>query len=343
MKTLGFLGVAHIHTPGFVNRINERADAFRVKAVWDNQPERARIAAGHLNNCAVTDVDAIVNDDEIDAVIVCSETALHRELVEAAAAAGKDMFVEKPLGIKASDAYAMRNAIDDAGVIFQIGHFMRGFPAYRFIKKLIDEGTLGAITRIRHSNVHQGAIAGIFDAGNGWYDDGWLWMTDMERSGMGGFGDLGAHSLDILMWLMGDVQSVTAQMDSLLGKYPCDEYGEGMLRFANGAIGTLAAGWVDLARTMPIHVTGAEGVAYVDDDKLYVKSDNLPGADGREWKDLPDALPHAFELFLHAINGTDVPLISAKEAADRTAVMEAFYQAAESNTWVQPHTAKKER
>ncbi len=164
-------------------------------------------------------------------------------------------------------------------------------------------------------------------------------MTDLEKAGVGGFGDLGAHSLDILMWLMGGVESVTAQMDSLLGKYPCDEYGEGMLRFANGAIGTFAAGWVDLLRTAPILVSGTEGVAYVDDDKLYVKSDNLAGADGGEWTDLPEALPHAFLLFLDALNGEDVPLISAKEAADRTAVMQAFYQAAETNSWVKPQTS----
>ncbi len=342
MKTLAFLGVAHIHTPGFVNRLKQRADEFRVKAVWDNQPERARIAAAHLGDCAVTDVAAIVGDAEIDAVLVCSETALHRELVEAAAAAGKAMFVEKPLGITAEDAYAMQKAIDQAGVIFQIGHFMRGYPALRVIKGWIDDGSLGTITRIRHSNVHQGALAAIFDAGKGWYADGWLWMTDMAKSGMGGFGDLGAHSLDVLMWLMGPALSVTAQMDSLLGKYPCDEYGEGMLRFANGAIGTLAAGWVDVARTMPIFVTGTAGVAYVDDNKLYVQSDKLTGGALREWTDLPDALPHAFELFLAALGGGDAPLISAQEAADRSAVMAAFYQAAASNTWVQPQTSIKE-
>ena len=73
-------------------------------------------------------------------------------------------------------------------------------------------------------------------------------MTDRALSGCGGFGDLAAHSLDILMWLLGDVESVTAQVDNLLGKYDCDEYGEGMLRFSNGAIGTIAAGWVDVLR-----------------------------------------------------------------------------------------------
>ena len=338
MKTVGFLGAAHIHTPGFIKRVNERGDQFNAKAVWDSQPARAEIAAGQLSCAAVADYRDIVNDAEIDVVIVCSETSLHLELTEGAAAAGKDIFVEKPLGMGASDAYAMQRAIDAAGVIFQTGHFMRSMPVYRQLKAWIEAGTLGTITRIRHSNVHQGAIAAIFDHGRGPYLD-WLWMTDPALSGCGGFGDLGAHSLDILMWLMGDVTSVTAQVDRLLGKYACDEYGEGMLRFANGAIGTIAAGWVDVLRPQSILVSGTAGVAYVDDGKLYVQSDKLPGTDGGEWTDLPAALPHAFDLFLDAINGEDVPLISAKEAADRSAVMEAFYQAAATNSWVQPKTA----
>lgn len=338
MKTIGFLGVAHIHTPGFINRVKERADQFKVKAVWDSQPNRANIAAEQLACAAVADYGEILNNAEIDAIVICSETSLHLELVEATAAAGKDVFVEKPLGMGAEDAYAMRRAIDESGVVFQTGHFMRSMPVYRQLKAWIDAGTLGTITRIRHSNVHQGAIAAIFDTGRGPYLD-WLWMTDPALSGCGGFGDLGAHSLDILMWLMGDVNSVTAQVDRLLGKYDCDEYGEGMLRFKNGAIGTIAAGWVDVLRPQSILASGTEGVAYVDDGKLYVQSANLPGTGGGEWTDLPEALPHAFDLFLDAINGADVPLISAKEAADRSAVMEALYQAAATNSWVEPKTA----
>ena len=338
MKTIGFLGAAHIHTPGFINRVNERAGELTVKAVWDSQPERASIAAEQLGCATVADYRDIVNDAEIEAIIVCSETSIHLELVEATATAGKDVFVEKPLGMGASDAYAMQRAIDAAGVIFQTGHFMRSMPVYRQLKAWIEAGTLGTITRIRHSNVHQGAIAAIFDSGRGPYLD-WLWMTDPALSGCGGFGDLGAHSLDILMWLMGDVDRVTAQVDRLLGKYDCDEYGEGMMRFSNGAIGSIAAGWVDVLRPQSILVSGTEGVAYVDDGALYVQSENLPGTDGGEWSDLPEALPHAFDLFLDAIQGQNVPLISAKEAADRSAVMEAFYQAADTNTWVKPHTS----
>lgn len=339
MKTIAFLGVAHIHSPSFIKRLSERAQEFRVTAVWDEEPARARIAAAQLACPAKADYREILQDPTLDAVIICSETARHLELVTATAAAGKHLFVEKPLGMGAAEAYAMQRAVDAAGVIFQTGHFMRSMPVYRQLKAWVEAGVLGRITRARHSNVHQGALAGMFDPGRGPFADGWLWMTDPARSGCGGFGDLGAHSLDILMWLLGDVSSVTAQVDNLLGKYACDEYGEGMLRFANGAIGTLAAGWVDSLRPQPILLSGAEGVAYVDDGKLYVKSDNLPGTDGGEWRDLPEALPHAFDLFLDALVGADAELISAREAADRSAVMQAFYQAAATHTWVQPQRA----
>lgn len=336
MKTLAFLGVAHIHAPSFIQSVLDRPAQFTIKSLWDSDPARASIAAGHSNSQAVSDYQEILRDEAVEAVIVCSETNLHRELVEAACAAGKHLFVEKPLAASADDAYAMQRAIDDAGVIFQIGHFMRSYPISRQLKKWIDDGTLGTITRARHSNVHHGALAGWFDRGLGWYEDGFQWMTDLERAGCGGFGDLGAHSLDLLMWLLGDVERVTAQVDRLLGRYPCDEYGEGLLRFDNGAIASLAAGWTDLQNPQPVLISGTGGLAYVDNGKLFVKSDNLDGADGSEWTDLPDALPHAFVLFLEALLGKPVPLISAKEAAERSAVMQALYQAAHSNAWVQP-------
>ena len=76
MKTIGFLGVAHIHSPGFINRVKERAAQFKVKAVWDTQPARAKIAAEQLSCSTAADYSDILNDREIDAVIICSETSV---------------------------------------------------------------------------------------------------------------------------------------------------------------------------------------------------------------------------------------------------------------------------
>lgn len=329
MRTLALVGCAHIHTPNFVKRLNDRRDV-RVKLVWDHDVERANRRAGELNAQAVSDAAAIWSDPEVEAVIICSETNRHEPLVLAAAEARKHLFVEKPLGMGAADADRMARAIEQAGVLFQTGYFMRGNPIHLFLREHIQRGSFGKITRVRHSNCHSGSLGG-------WFDTEWRWMADVSQAGVGAFGDLGTHSLDFLLWLMGDVERVTASVGAATGRYgDCDEYGEGMLRFANGAVGTLAAGWVDVADPVKVLVSGTEGHAHVVNATLYFKSQHVAGADGGQpWTNLPAAWPHAFELFLDAVVGKlGAPLVSPHEAAVRSAVMEAMYRAAMEQTWI---------
>ena len=332
MTQLALIGCAHIHTPGFVKRLVDRADVI-VKYVWDHDVARAEKRAADLSAEVISDPDVVWSADDIPGVVICSETDRHTDLVLAAAAAGKHLFVEKPLGLGAADAYQMADAIEEAGVIFQTGYFQRGQPHHLFLKEQIAQGHFGKITRIRHSNCHSGSLGD-------WFTPEWLWMTDPKQAGCGAFGDLGTHSLDILLWLMEEVERVTADVDVALARYgaECDEYGEGLLKFKNGATGTLAAGWVDVADPVKVLVSGTEGHAHVAGDQLYFKSEHVDGADGQTpWTDLPDPWPHAFELFLDAVTGkADVPLVEAREAAYRSAVMEAMYQSARSQQWVQP-------
>jgi predicted dehydrogenase len=142
--------------------------------------------------------------------------------------------VEKPLGMGAADAYRMADAIEAAGVLFQTGYFMRGQPIHLFLREQLAAGSFGKVTRFRHTNCHQGSL-------KGWFDTEWRWMADTAQAGVGGFGDLGTHSLDILLWLMGHVDDATASIKVATGRYgDCDEYGEG-LRRAN-AIGVWPPG-----------------------------------------------------------------------------------------------------
>jgi predicted dehydrogenase len=329
VHTLALVGCGHIHTPNFIRRLNDRPDV-KVKSVWDHDAERAGQRAGELNARAVSDLAAIWSDPDVEAVIICSETNRHEPLVMAASEAKKHLFVEKPLGIEAEESYRMARAIERAGVIFQTGYFARGNPIHLFLREHIQKGSFGKITRVRHSNCHAGSLGG-------WFDSEWRWMADLSQAGVGAFGDLGTHSLDILLWLLGDVEQVTASIRVATGRYgDCDEYGEGMLRFANGAVGTLAAGWVDVANPITAIISGTEGHAHVDRNKLYFISKRVEGADGEEsWTDLPDGWPHAFELFLDAVAGKPgVPLVSPQEAAVRSAVMAAMYRASREQTWV---------
>jgi predicted dehydrogenase len=207
---------------------------------------------------------------------------------------------------------------------------MRSSPVAQFLKAQVDSGAFGKITRVRGSNCHSGALGG-------WFDKEWRWMADPTIAGCGAFGDLGTHSLDLLIWLCGEVSAVTAQLDNGKARYPdCDETGEALLRFKSGAIGTLAAAWDDLANPVSLIISGTEAHAAVIDGELFFTCKNVEGADGKTpWTKLPAAKPHAFELFLDALVGKPAELVGAREAAYRNVVMEAMYEAAKEERWVE--------
>lgn len=331
MPNIALAGVAHIHTPGFIETIKSRAE-FNVKYLWDRNTARAEARGTEWGLSVIRDPAATYNDPELDAIIVCSETTLHEQIVLPAASSHKALFVEKPLGSKSADAYRMARAIDDAKVLFQTGYFMRGDPRYIFLKSEIEKGSFGQITRVRASVCHDGALGH-------WFDTDWRWMADPAIAGVGAFGDLGTHALDILLWLLGDVEKATAILSIGTGAYEgCDETGEGLIQFKNGAIGTLAAAWDDIANPVNLLLSGTEGHAVIFNGDLYYKTSRIPGADGtRPWLDLPLPESSGFDAFLDAISGKSTPsLVSPSEAAYRSAVMEALYEGAENSKWASP-------
>jgi predicted dehydrogenase len=334
MPIVAFAGCAHIHTPGFIHTVQARA-GFSCKSVWDHNLARAQKNADALGASVVADLDALYADPEIEAILVCTETDRHAQVVLPAAAAGKHLFVEKPLGYGSSDAYEMAEAIEKAGVLYQTGYFQRGNPKNLFLKAQIEQGAFGKITRVRGSNCHNGALGR-------WFDTEWRWMADPKIAGVGAFGDLGTHSLDILLWLLGDVTTVTAQIDPGTNAYDgCDETGEGLLRFTSGAIGTLAASWDDVANPVSLEICGTEGHALILNGQLYFQSAHIEGADGKQpWTQLPESKPAGLDSFFDALSGDkEAALVGVREAAYRSAVMEAMYVGAKSGAWVAPKSA----
>ena len=326
---LALVGGAHIHTPGFIDLLKTRPDA-KVKSVWDHDAARAEQRAKALGAQVVKDTSDIWSDPEIAAVVIYSETNRHHDLVLAAAKAGKPMFVEKPLGITAKESLEIAAAIKKANLPFTTGYFMRTIPAHLFLKDEIAKGHFGKITRVRGSNCHSGSLGG-------WFDTEWRWMADPKIAGVGAFGDLGTNKLDILMWMLGDVEAVTADVRSVTGRYgSCDECGEAMIQFKDGIIGTLAAGWVDVADPVQLLISGTEGHAMIYENHLYYKTKNVAGADGTDpYTKLPAAPRAPMHQFLDAVAGAkDQPLVKPDEAAARVVVMEAMYKAARERKWV---------
>jgi len=327
--TIGIAGCAHIHTPAFVRLLKDRKDV-AVKWVWDHQAERAKKHADTLGAGLASSADQIWSDADVRGVVICSETDRHRELVLAAVKAAKHVFVEKPLGMTAAESREMAAAIEGAKVLFTTGYFMRTQPELLFLKEQIKAGVFGTVTRADAWNCHAGAIRGLFNTE-------WRWMADPKVAGAGGFGDLGTHSLDILMWLLGGIDSVAANIRPVINKYPdCDETGQALIKFKSGATGTLTAGWVDVANPVTLMIAGTGAHATIVNGQLLFKCDKVKGADGKTpWGQLPEKPALPMHQFIDAVAGSkDQPLVTPSEAAARVAVMETMYRAARERAWL---------
>lgn len=325
MRSLAFVGCAHIHTPGFVDAAVKRG--LPIRGVWDHDSARAKMNADKLN-CPVLSLEEILEDAEVSAVVVCSETNLHEKLVLPIVKAGKHVFIEKPIGMGHHDGRIIADAISAAGVTFQTGYMMRGDARVRRIKSMIDDGTLGTITRVRGCVSHSGSLGG-------WFDGEWRWMADVQQAGIGGFGDLGTHGLDLLLWLCGEVDSVTGCVANGTARYPeCDEVGEAIIYFKSDVIGTLMASWDDWSSPNRLEVSGTKGHATLYNGELYITIPNV--SDGKEpVSDLPEATPAGFNAFLDWCEGKPAELVDVQDAAYRCTVMEAIYRGAKNREWVQ--------
>jgi len=333
--TLALVGCAHIHTPGFVRLLNECADV-RVKWAWDEDPARVAKWGGALSAETARSADVVFADPEVQGVIICSETNRHGALVAGAARAKKHMFVEKPLAATGPESRQMADTIEKAGVLFTTGYFMRTDPKHIILREWVKKGAFGKITRASAWNCHSGSLGGWFDEKPGNVAETWRWMADPKIAGVGAFGDMGTHSLDVLMWLLGDVESANADIRVVTGRYgDCDETGTALLRFAGGFVATLSAGWVDIANPVTLQIGGTEGHAVIVQDKLLFQSKQVPGSSlNAPVEGLPQGPKPPLRQFVDAVAGVEgQPLVTPREAAARVAVMEAAYASARAGQW----------
>jgi predicted dehydrogenase len=318
---LGWAGVGHIHTPGFSGEVLKRG--IECAGVYDHDTDRAKKNAENLKGPVQTLTD-LANNKDVTAYVVTSETVHHLEIVSALAKTGKPIFVEKPVGFNATQSEALFKALSELKNVFSTGYFMRGSAQMQTLKKLVDNRHFGMITRVRASNCHSGALGG-------WFDTDWRWMADKSRAGVGAFGDLGTHVLDLLLWMFGSVHSVTGAFANGTARYEnCDELGEAILKFSNGIIGTMAAGWDDVADPYRLMVMGTKGYATLGSDLM------VAGEDGKlvKYEQLEPAKPAGFNGWLDALEGKPADLVTPKDATNRDVVMGAIYDGAEHHKWV---------
>jgi UDP-N-acetylglucosamine 3-dehydrogenase len=180
-----------------------------------------------------TDWDTLMAQVKPDIVDICTPTPFHRYYAEKAAAAGKAIFVEKPLARTLADCEAVVAAVERAGVPVMAGHVLRYFPEYAAAKRLVDAGRVGTPAAIRTARM----------AGFPHPSRGANWYADPNQSG-GVVLDMILHDFDWLRWTFGPVSRVFAQGLFGTAQYQAKlDYALVTLRFASGAVGHVTGSW----------------------------------------------------------------------------------------------------
>jgi predicted dehydrogenase len=200
------------------------------------------------------DLDAVLADRAIDAVLLATPHSLHAAQVLACAAARKQVFCEKPLALSRADAAKMFRACRDTGVVLAVGHVRRFWPSMRALREIVESGELGSILHVEghNSNENSQKILGG-------------WRLSAQESPGGGLTGAGLHVLDAFVGLLGPVRRVYAQLNQRdVGPPPLDT-AVLTLDFTNGVTGQLST-----VRATPlywrVHVFGTKGSAEVLDE-----------------------------------------------------------------------------
>jgi len=169
--------------------------------------------------------DALLADEQIDAVYIASPVFAHLEQVKAAAAAGKHILVEKPAGRTAEECAQMLSACEAAGVQIGVGFMMRFHTYHRQLREIIAKGALGQIVSARAQQVF-------------WYPDiPNCWRQQKALSGGGALMDVGIHNIDVIEYIVNSpVKRITGFTETRTFSYDVDDVCNLLIQLENGTV-----------------------------------------------------------------------------------------------------------
>lgn len=306
-----------------------------VAAVYGTNREKVSRLARDFGGTPYEDLDEFLNHRPMDLVIIGSPSGLHAEHGIAAARRGLHVLTEKPIDISTPRADALIAAAEEANVKLCVLFQDRTKPHVRQLKSWLEQGVLGKPLFV--------------DARVKWYRPpeyyaNSRWRGTLDLDGGGALINQGIHTVDLLLYLLGDVTRVHARTATLLHKIEAEDTAVAALEFASGALGTLhatTAAYPGYPRR--VEITGTEGTVILEHDRVVA-------ADLRNAPDLlamlSDATPDQnqsatsaavsdfrshqalLEDFLQAIESNRAPLCDGREGLRSLALVEKIYESA---------------
>ena len=210
----------------------------------DPSPEARERHARSFPGARLTgELDDLLGDEQLDAVLLATPVSTHAQLAVAVAEAGKHCFVEKPLATTAADAERAVAAAERAGKILMVGHLLEYHPAVVRLKELIDGEELGALRYVYGNRLNLGKLRS---------DENALWS-------------LGAHDVSVVLHLIGEEPQDCVAHGASYVREGVQDVVFCYLRFPSGIVAHLHLSWLDPHKERRLTVVGARRMATFDD------------------------------------------------------------------------------
>ena len=212
----------------------KRTPQLALKTCFTRTKEKRDVFARKFGCDQEESLEAVLARGDIDALIVTAPNNKHAEITVAAAAAGKHVFVDKPIATTIADARAMTDACRTAGVKLAIGASSRRLRGHRTCKKLIEDGVLGnlAMVETNYSN----------DRGLYYTPDDWQWYKTGSPGGP--LMQVAVHQIDNLYYMFGPIKRVSAHFRKIVTKSEIPDVCVLWLEFESGLLGTLGTSFI---------------------------------------------------------------------------------------------------
>lgn len=311
----GVVSLAHMHAYSYASQILESGN--QLVGIWDEDEERGDSFSKKYNVRFFSKLEDLLSSPEVEAVIITSPTSEHYSHIKLALEHNKHILCEKPLCTNVVEGKKIIELASSSAPKFMLSFPSRLDPGNILIKKLISQGVIGDVLEVKARVTHSAAVDGWFERGS--------WFIDLAKAGGGGFMDLGVHGVDLMRWLIGEVEKVHGLVINLTKRYEIDDHGISIMKFSNGALGVLEAGWAQSYGYNPLEVYGSSGFilkSSLPELELKVYSKKLGG-----WivPEPPREKETVIQRFVDFVNGKKETLASVEDGYKATEVIQATY------------------
>ncbi|MGH8913706.1 MAG: Gfo/Idh/MocA family protein [Acidimicrobiia bacterium] len=289
---------------------------------YSRTPETRVEFSKEVGCAAASSLEEVLEDPSIEGLLVATSHRSHRDIVEAAAGAGKHVFIEKPLTLTVEDARACVRAASEAGIVLQVGFQRRRLPAQRKLKELIDDGSIGDIEMLEANHSLPG--------GYRMPEDAWRW--DQDQSPLGSMTSLGIHQIENFHYLAGPIARVGA-VTRAGRSVTIDEATAMVFEFVSGAVGTLMSSFFT-----PWHISlavyGTDSAGFADRDAGVLHFQKRGDSEPTEVPLEPiDAVADQLMEFADCLRNGTQPEVGGAEGLAVVAVLEAAKRSAGSGAF----------